>query len=85
MAHEGVVRAGYEIFTPKIRTRVGARWRTTSLFGSYFFVRVIDQWRTLERTIGVLNVVKAAGVPARALVQTLEVEQSEAWKSPRIM
>jgi transcription antitermination factor NusG len=65
LAYEGEVRAGYEIFTLKIRTRVGARWRTNPLFGCYFFVRVIDQWRALERTIGVLSVVKAAGMPAK--------------------
>jgi transcription antitermination factor NusG len=65
LAYEGVVRAGFEILTPKIRTRVGARWRTSPLFGCYFFARVIDQWRILERTVGVLSVVKAAGVPAR--------------------
>ena len=65
LAYEGVVRAGFEIFTPKIRTRVGARWKTKSLFGCYYFARVIDQWRVLERTIGVLSVVKAAGMPAR--------------------
>jgi hypothetical protein len=65
LAYEGVVRAGYEISTPKVRIRAGARWRTSPLFGCYFFARVIDQWRALERTIGVLRVVKAAGVPAR--------------------
>jgi transcription antitermination factor NusG len=47
------------------RTRVGERWRTTPLFGCYFFARIVDQWRVLERTIGVLSVVKSAGVPAR--------------------
>jgi transcriptional antiterminator RfaH len=61
LAYEGVVRAGYEIFTPKIRTRVGAKWKTNPLFGCYFFVRVIE----LERTIGVLSIVKSAGMPAR--------------------
>jgi transcriptional antiterminator RfaH len=65
LAYEGVCRAGFEILTPKVRTRVGERWRTTPLLGCYFFARVVDQWRVLERTIGVLSVVKAAGVPAR--------------------
>jgi transcription antitermination factor NusG len=65
LAYEGVCRAGFEIFTPKIRTRVNARWRTSPLFGCYFFVRIVDQWRALERTIGVLSVVKSAGLPAR--------------------
>lgn len=65
LAYEGVARAGFEIFTPRIRTRTGARWRTDPLFGCYFFTRVVDHWRVLERTIGVLSVVKAAGVPAK--------------------
>jgi transcription antitermination factor NusG len=59
------VLAGFETFTPKLRTRVGARWRTTPLFGGYFFVRVVDRWRILERTIGVLSVVKFGAAPAQ--------------------
>ena len=65
LAYEGVYRAGFEILTPKIRTRVNARWKTNPLFGCYFFARIVDQWRVLERTVGVLSVVKAAGLPAR--------------------
>ena len=65
MAYEGVYRAGFEILTPKIRTLVNARWKTNPLFGCYFFARIVDQWRVLERTVGVLSVVKAAGLPAR--------------------
>jgi hypothetical protein len=42
-----------------------ARWKTNPLFGCYFFTRIVDQWRVLERTVGVLSVVKAAGLPAR--------------------
>jgi hypothetical protein len=55
---EGVGQAGFETFVPKIRTRVGAQRRTQPLFGCYFFARVIDRWRVLERTMGVINVVK---------------------------
>jgi Transcription termination factor nusG len=58
LAWEGVGQAGFETFVPKIRTRVGAQWRTQPLFGSYFFARVIDRWRVLERTMSVINVVK---------------------------
>ena len=65
LAYEGVCRAGFEIFTPKIRIRSGARWKTTPLFGCYFFARIVDQWRVLERTVGVLSVVKTAGMAAR--------------------
>lgn len=65
LAHEGVALAGYETFIPRIRERVGARWRTTPLFGVYFFARVIDQWRKIERTMGVAAVVKVGAIPSR--------------------
>jgi hypothetical protein len=58
LAWEGVGQAGFETFVPKIRTRVGAQRRTQPLFGCNFFARVIDRWRVLERTMGVINVVK---------------------------
>jgi transcription antitermination factor NusG len=65
LAAECVVLAGYETFVPKIRIRVGAQWRTTPLFVGYFFVRIVDQWQILERTMGVFNVVKNGTTPSR--------------------
>ena len=65
LAAEGVALVGFETFIPRIRVKTGARWRTTPLFGSYFFVRIIDRWRVLERTAGVLSVVKFGAAPAR--------------------
>jgi transcriptional antiterminator RfaH len=65
LAVESVGMAGFETFVPRIRVKVGAQWRTTPLFGCYFFVRVVDRWRILERTMGVLNVVKFGAAPAR--------------------
>jgi transcription antitermination factor NusG len=65
LAAECVGLAGYETFVPKIRIRVGAQWRTTPLFVAYFFVRIVDQWRVLERTMGVFNVVKNGATPSR--------------------
>jgi transcription antitermination factor NusG len=65
LAAEGVALAGYETFVPKIRVRVGAQWKTSSLFPSYFFVRIADQWRIIERTIGVHSVIKTGSVPAK--------------------
>jgi transcriptional antiterminator RfaH len=65
LAVESVGQAGFETFVPRIRVKVGAQWRTQPLFGCYFFVRVVDRWRILERTIGVLNVVKFGASPAR--------------------
>jgi transcriptional antiterminator RfaH len=61
----GVTLAGFETFAPKTRAQVGARWRTVSLFGGYFFARVEERWRAIERTIGVASVVKFGPSPAR--------------------
>jgi transcriptional antiterminator RfaH len=65
LAAECVALAGFETFVPKIRVKVETRWRTTPLFAGYLFVRIIDQWRALERTMGVLNVVKVGVTPSR--------------------
>jgi molybdopterin molybdotransferase len=37
------------------------------LFAGYFFTRIVDQWRVLERTMGVLCVVRVGAVPSRCL------------------
>jgi transcription antitermination factor NusG len=41
------------------------RGRSVDDFNGYLFVRVVDRWRILERTIGVLSVVKFGAAPAR--------------------
>lgn len=64
-AAESVALAGFEVFTPRVRERVGAKWRTTPLFPGYFFVRIVDQWRVLNRTVGVMRVVQFGPEPAR--------------------
>lgn len=65
LAVESVGQAGFETFVPRIRVKAGSQWRTQPLFGSYFFVRVVDRWRVIERTMGVLSVVKFGASPAR--------------------
>jgi transcription antitermination factor NusG len=49
--------AGFEIFAPK--TKAGP------LFPGYLFVRIVDQWRVVDRTMGVLMLVKFGDAPAR--------------------
>jgi transcriptional antiterminator RfaH len=61
LAAECVAQRGFEIFTPKVRTKLGA----TPLFPCYLFVRIVEQWRVLERTMGVLSLVKFGDQPAR--------------------
>jgi transcriptional antiterminator RfaH len=65
LAVENVTLRGFEVFVPRIRTRVGSRWLTTPLFGCYFFVRVVDRWRAIERSPGVISLVKFGETPAR--------------------
>jgi transcription antitermination factor NusG len=65
LAAENIANAGFEVFAPRTRILVGARRRTVPLFSSYIFVRVIDRWRMIERTIGVVSAVKFGGAPAR--------------------
>jgi transcriptional antiterminator RfaH len=65
LAGELIVQQGFEIFAPRIRTRIDSRWRTTPLFAGYLFVRIIDRWRVIERTIGVLSLVRFGDQPAR--------------------
>jgi hypothetical protein len=55
LASESIAQLGFKTFLQKIRTRIGFQWRTTPLFGCYFFIRVVDCWRILERPIGVLS------------------------------
>ncbi len=65
LAAKCVGLAGDETFVPKIRIKAGTQWRTVPLFPSYLFVRIIDQWRVLERTMGVFGVVKNGTMPSK--------------------
>jgi transcriptional antiterminator RfaH len=65
LAYENVALRGYELFVPRIRTRVGGQWKTASLFPCYLFVRVVDRWRAIERSPGVLSLIKFGETPAR--------------------
>jgi transcription antitermination factor NusG len=52
---------GYEVFLPLVQTK-----RTSlPLFAGYFFVRIIDRWLVINRTFGVLNLVRTGDVPAK--------------------
>jgi hypothetical protein len=44
---------------------VGAKWKTTPLFNTYFFARIEERWRAIERAMGVASVVKFGAQPAR--------------------
>ena len=65
LAVASVTLAGCETFAPKTRIQAGAKWRTVPLFSAYFFARVEDHWRAIERALGVAGLVKFGLTPAR--------------------
>ena len=52
---------GYETFLPLIPTKRAS----APLFAGYFFIRIIEQWRVVNRTLGVLCLVRVGDCPAR--------------------
>jgi transcriptional antiterminator RfaH len=53
--------AGFEIFAPK--TKSGRA--IAPLFPGYLFVRIVDRWRIVDRTLGVLTLIKFGDAPAK--------------------
>jgi transcription antitermination factor NusG len=58
VAVRGLRTAGFEIFAPSTE-------RGRLLFPGYLFVRIVDQWQAIDRTIGVIKLVRFGETPAR--------------------
>ena len=52
---------GFEVFLPLVQTKRAS----APLFSSYFFVRIVDRWRSINSTLGVLCLVRVGDCPAR--------------------
>ena len=52
---------GYETFLPLIPTNRAS----APLFAGYFFIRIIEQWRVVNRTLGVLGLIKVGDCPSK--------------------
>jgi transcriptional antiterminator RfaH len=52
---------GFEVFLPLIQTKRAS----APLFSSYFFCRIVDRWRSINSTLGVLCLVRVGDCPAR--------------------
>jgi transcription antitermination factor NusG len=52
---------GFEVFLPLVQTKRAA----APLFAGYFFCRIIDRWRAINSTFGVLCLVRVGDCPAR--------------------
>lgn len=52
---------GFEVFLPLVQTQRAS----APLFRGYFFCRIIDRWRSINSTFGVLCLVRVGDCPAR--------------------
>jgi transcriptional antiterminator RfaH len=52
---------GFEVFLPLVQTKRAS----APLFSGYFFCRIVDRWRSINSTLGVLCLVRAGDCPAR--------------------
>jgi transcriptional antiterminator RfaH len=52
---------GFETFLPLVATRRSSQ----PLFNSYFFVRIVEQWRAISTCFGVLCLVRVGDCPSR--------------------
>jgi transcriptional antiterminator RfaH len=59
-----IASEGFEIYAPRIRIHLNGTPRIVALFPSYLFVRIVDRWRIITKTIGVLGLIMAGDHPA---------------------
>lgn len=67
-----LAQSGFQTYLPRLRVNRGRKSRVVPLFPMYIFVRVVAQWHIIESTIGVVNLVKTAGGPARLSDEIVE-------------
>jgi transcription antitermination factor NusG len=59
---------GFEVFLPLVQTKRASQ----PLFSGYFFCRIIDRWRSINSTFGVLCLVRIGDCPARCPDREIE-------------
>jgi transcriptional antiterminator RfaH len=62
-ASEQLNLRGYETFLPMISTKRADEGRP--LFASYFFCRIVEQWRAINICFGVINLVRVGDCPSK--------------------
>ena len=60
-AADRCIDGGFETFLPLVQTKRASQ----PLFSGYFFVRIVEQWRAINSTFGVLCLVRTGDCPAR--------------------
>jgi transcriptional antiterminator RfaH len=71
---ERIEETGFEIFMPQTRMRDA---RVVALFPGYLFVRIIEQWRAVAKTIGVLGLIMSGERPACCPEEEIERIKSQ--------
>jgi transcription antitermination factor NusG len=71
-ASEQLGLRGYETFLPMVQTKRAS----APLFNGYFFVRIVEQWRPINYTFGVLCLVRVGDCPARCPDHEVEALQA---------
>ena len=71
-ASERLVDSGFEVFLPLVQTKRAP----SPLFSGYFFCQIVDRWLVINRTLGVLYLVRVGDCPAKCPDQ--EIEQLKA-------
>ena len=59
---------GFEVFLPLVQTKRAS----APLFRGYFFCRIVDRWRSINSTFGVLCLVRVGDCPARCPDREIE-------------
>ena len=64
-ASERLKEQGFEVFLPLLSPK-GGKGATTPMFINYLFVRIVDgRWRAVDRTFGVMKLVRFGDAPGR--------------------
>ena len=71
-ASEQLGLRGYETFLPMVQTKRA----TAPLFSGYFFVRIVEQWRSINFCFGVLGLVRVGDCPSK--MPDREIERLQA-------
>lgn len=77
-------RQGFSFYNPKIKERAvlkrGIIFRTTQMFSNYIFVDIIDQWRAVKSTKGILNLLMSEsekpGVLSDEFILSLKLKEN---------
>lgn len=78
---ERIAEVGYEIFVPRTRMRISGEPRIVALFPGYLFVRIIDRWRVVTKTAGVLGLIMTGEQPARCPDDEIEKIKSQVMRN----